>query len=86
MQFSQSLVIHMTGKFREPVVDRRKHPQHNRIKDHIVKVSNDEVGVAHMNINRHRAQHHSCNTGKDEVKKTTEAEEHRRSQPQLASP
>ena len=68
------------------MVNPGEDPEADCVEDHVVEVGHHEVGVAHVNIDRHGGQHHAGDPGEDEVKQATQAEQHRSVQAQIALP
>ena len=77
VQFAETFVGHAPGELREPVVDRRKDPHHRGPVDHVMEVTDDEVGVGDVNIDRHRGQHDAGDASKDKVEEAPQAKQHR---------
>ena len=86
MELAQALVGHPTGELGEPVVNRSEDPHHRGAVDHVVEVTNHEVGVRHVNVDRDRCQHHTGDASKHEVEQPAKTEQHRRGEADLASP
>ena len=86
MELAQTFIGHAARELREPVVDRGKNAHHGGTIDHIVEVTNHEIGIADMDIDGHGGKHDAGNSGKYEVNQAAQAEQHRGSELELASP
>ena len=56
VQLAEPLVVHPAGHLREPVVDAREDREHRAAEEHVVDVRDDEVRVARVDVDRHRAR------------------------------
>ena len=61
MELAQALVGHAARELGEPVINRCKYAHHSRPIDHIVEVTNDEIGIADMNIDGDCGKHNAGN-------------------------
>ena len=78
MQFTQAFVIHATGEFWEPMIDGSENTKGNHIKNHVMEMADNKISIAHMDIHRHRRQHHTGYAGKNKVEQPRQAKQHRR--------
>ena len=68
MQLSEAGVEHLTGHFREPVVDCAKHNQNRRHAHHHMEMRDHKIGVRQRQINHHIAQEQAGQSAMDEGK------------------
>ena len=56
---AEPLVQHAPGHLREPVVERAEQREHRAADQHVVEVRDDEERVVHLQVERHRGEHHA---------------------------
>ena len=56
-QLPEPLAQHAARHLREPVVERAEQREHRAADQHVVEVRDDEVGVVHLQVERHRGEH-----------------------------
>ena len=64
VNFSDTLVQHLSGEFRPPEVEGPKHAKHDSTENHVVEVRNHEVSVGDVEIQRRGGKN---NTGETAV-------------------
>src|SRR6185369_9877459 len=70
---------------RIPVVEACEERVEETANQNVMKVSDDEVRIRELPIERNNGQHHSSQTRNQKLEKEAEAEEHRHFQPNLAA-
>ena len=77
-QLAEPLAHHPAGDLGIPVVERAEQREHGAADQHVVQVRDDEVGVVHLQIERHRGEHDAGQAAEDEDEEEAEHEEQRR--------
>src|SRR6202007_205933 len=86
VKFTERLAVHLSGHFREPVIEGAESRKENAAHDDVVKVSHNEIGIPKVPIERRRAQHDPCEAGDQELKEKSRREQHRRLEVNLSAP
>ena len=76
MQTPEVLIEEASCEFRVPVVDGGEDHEHRSTEDDVVEMSNDEVGVVDVNVERHLGQGDSGDSAQHEVHDEAAGEEH----------
>ena len=74
----EPLAQHPSGDLREPVVEGAEQREDRAADQHVVEMRDDEVGVVHLQVERHRREHHAGQPADHEDEDEAEHEEHRR--------
>ena len=56
---AEPLAQHAAGDLREPVVERAEQREHRAADQHVVEMRDDEERVVHLQVERHRREHHA---------------------------
>src|SRR6267154_3199974 len=86
VQFTERLVVHLSGHLRKPIIEGAKGREKNAAYDDVMKVSDDEVGIPKVPSERRCAQHDPRKAGDQELKEKANREQHRRLEVDLSTP
>ena len=86
VQLAERFVIHLAGHFGEPVVERSEDAKENAAHDDVVKVRHHVVRVTELPIERSDGERYSSQSGNKKLEQKSDAEQHRRCVPDLATP
>src|SRR5260370_6347967 len=86
MQFSERLVVHAPGYFRIPVIESSEQAEQNSAHNHIMKVSDNEVRISQLPIERRGTQHDPGESREEELEQKPDAKQHGRPEVNLSSP
>src|SRR6267143_194698 len=86
MEFTERLVVHLSGHLRKPIIEGAKSREKNAAYDDVMKVGDDEVGIPKLPIEGCRAQHDPGETGDQELKEKGDGEQHRCLEMNLSTP
>src|SRR5580698_10966728 len=84
--FSQRLVVHSPGNFREPVIEGGENAEENATHDYIVKVRHHVIRIAELPIQRRYGERHSGQSGDEKLEQKSHTEQHRRGEANFAAP
>ena len=76
--FAQALTHHAASHFRKPIVDGAKQRKYRATDQHVVKVSDDKIGIMHLGVEWYRGDHHTSQTPYHESCDKTDHEKKRR--------
>ena len=76
MQPTKIFVEHPAGELGIPVVNRREDHEHRTSEDDVMEVSDNEVGVVDMDVERHLCQGDACDASKHEVHNEAARKQH----------
>src|SRR5258708_37004206 len=86
MEFAQGFAQHPSRDFREPVIKRTEKAEQDPAYDHVVKVRDDEVGIAELPVKGCDGHHDAGKPGNQELEQESDAEQHRRLELNLSAP
>ncbi len=72
-----SVVQHSPGDLREPIIKPGKQRKNGAADENVMKVRDHEEGVVHLQVKRHRGDHHAGQTAEHEQHNKAEDEEQR---------
>src|SRR4030095_2724650 len=78
VQPPQGFAVHLSRHLGEPVVKGAEDRKEDSAHDYVVEMSDHEIRVPKLPIERRRAQHDSSQTRDQELKEKPEAKQHRR--------
>ena len=78
VELAEPLVVHPAGHLREPVVDPGEDREDGAAEEHVVDVRDDEVRLAHVDVDRDGAEHDAREAADHEHREEAEREQHRR--------
>src|SRR5207245_10163096 len=85
VQFTERLVVHLSGHLRKPIIEGAKSREKNAADDDVMKVGDDRVGIPKVPGERRCAQHDSRKTGNQELKEKANREQHGRLEVDLST-
>ena len=83
-QRPSALAQHPAGELGKPVVERAEERKHGAADQHVVQMRDDEIGVVHLQVERHGAEHEAGQAAEHEDEEEREHEQQRRLQVELA--
>ncbi len=86
VDLSEAVVHHPAGDLREPEVGPGVRREHHRAEHDVVEVGDDEVAVAHVEVDRRAGQQHTGQTTEQERHQEADAEQHRCLEGELTPP
>ena len=86
MEFAEFFVVQVTAHFGEPIIESTKEGEEDAANDDVVEMSDDKVGVAKLPVEGSGGEHDAGESGDQELKEETDAEEHGGLELQFAAP
>src|SRR5712664_2933742 len=86
VQFTERLVVHLSGHLRKPIIEGAKSREKNAAHDDVMKVGDDEIRIPKVPSERRCAQHDPCKASNQELKEEAYAEQHGRLEVNLSTP
>ena len=82
----ETLIEHAAGHLGVPVVDGGEDHEEDRADQHVVEMSDDEVGVVQLPVPRRDREHDAGEPGDEPLEEERDGEQHRRGEADLAAP
>ena len=73
--FTEALAHHPAGHLRKPVIDGAQQRKDRAADQHVVEVSDDEIGIVHLGVEGHRGDHHARQPADHEGKNEADHEQ-----------
>src|ERR1700733_4498606 len=86
VQFSERFVVHLSGHFRKPVIERGENSEEDSADYHVVKVSHNVIGVPELPIERRHSERYSSQSRNKKLEQKRDTEQHWRRVSNLSSP
>ena len=86
VEFSEPFVVKVTAHFGKPIVKSTKEGEEDAANDDVVEMSDDKVGVPKLPVEGSGGEHDAGESGDQELKEETDAEEHGGFELQFAAP